>query len=259
MARIISCHFSADKASSFTLRMEPTPYSPTALRNLLGLIRMDWPCPSVTIPISSCVIWPIFSLSVSLPRSVTTAAAEALAGGPAGVIFFFKNVWLSTIPGAASSAPDGTATTVQTASTITICHSFLFGVDTGISLPSILPLVAGYIQILVSLNSNCGPPKAGTWQPAFPRDICKWGPRVAALGGDRKKRAGARVLAGALGLSARLSAAKNTGSAGSAACVPSATAYCTPAGSPDVPHRPDNLCPRDTDTAEANAAGAARR
>jgi len=34
---------------------------------------------------------------------------------------------------------------VQTASTITICHSFLFGVDTGISLPNILPLVAGYI------------------------------------------------------------------------------------------------------------------
>src|SRR5467141_4348690 len=130
---------------------------------------MDWPCPSVTMPISSWVIWPIFSFSVIRARSFSTAAAEALAGGPAGVRFRRKNAWLSTIPGAASSAPDGTATTVQTANTITICQSFLFGVDTGISLPSILPLVAGYIQILVYLNPNCGPLKAGPWQPAFPR------------------------------------------------------------------------------------------
>src|SRR5438552_3162263 len=44
-----------------------------------------------------------------------------------------------------------------------------------------------------------------------------------------------------------LSAAKNTGSAGSAACVPIAPVCCTPVGSPDVPHRRDSLFPRDTD------------
>ena len=152
MARIISCHFSADKASSFTLRMEPTPYSPTALCNLSGLIRMDWPCPSLIMPISSCVIWPIFSFSVIWARSFSTAAAEALAGGPAGVKFRRKNASLSTIQEAASSAPDGTATTVQTASTITICQSLLWGVDTGISFPSILPLEAGYVQISTFLR-----------------------------------------------------------------------------------------------------------
>src|SRR6266403_5340633 len=198
MARIISCHFSADKASSFTLRMEPTPYSPTALRNLWRLIRMDWPCPSVTRPISSCVIWPIFSLSVIWPRSFSTAAAEALAGGPAGVIFFFKNVWLSTMLEAASSAPDGIAAMEQTASTITIWHSFLFGVDTGISLPSILPLAAGYIQFLVSLNSNCGPPKAGTLQPAFLRTFANGTTSCCSAKQSEK----ARVSDGAVGRNA---------------------------------------------------------
>ncbi len=142
MARITSCHFSAVKASSLTLRREPTPYSTTALCNFSGLMRRAWPCPSLTMPISSCVIWPTFSLRVIWPSSFSTAAAEAPAGGPAGVKFRRRNVWLSTIPEAASSAPDGTATAVQTASTITICHSFLCGVFTGISLPSILPLMA---------------------------------------------------------------------------------------------------------------------
>src|SRR6266403_2848728 len=147
MARIISCHFSGDNASSFTFRMEPTPYSPTALCNFSGLIRIDWPRPSVTMPISSCVIWPTFSLSVICPSSFSTAAAETLAGGPAGVILRRKNVWLSTIPEAASSALEGAATTVQTASKITICQSFVFGVVKGVSLPSILPLEAGYSKL----------------------------------------------------------------------------------------------------------------
>src|SRR5439155_16369625 len=111
----------------------------TAFCNFSELIRMDWPCPSLIMPISSCVIWPIFSFSVIWARSFSTAAAEALAGGPAGVKFCRKNASLSTIREAASSAPDGTATTVQTASTITICQSLLCGVDTGISFPSILP------------------------------------------------------------------------------------------------------------------------
>src|SRR5437762_13098687 len=88
---------------------------------------MDWPCPSLIMPISSCVIWPIFSFSVIWARSFSTAAAEALAGGPAGVKYRRKNASLSTIQEAASSAPDGTATTVQTASTITICQSLLWG------------------------------------------------------------------------------------------------------------------------------------
>src|SRR6266852_3116873 len=58
---------------------------------------------------------------------------------------------------------------------------------------------------------------------------------------------------------ADLSAAKNIGSAGSAACVPIAPACCTPVGSPDVPHRRDSLLPSDKDMAAENGAGAAPR
>src|SRR5258707_2370244 len=106
--------------------------------------------------LSGCVIWPIFSLGVIWASSFTTAAAEAPAGGPAGVRFRRKNVGLSTIPEAASSAQDGRGTTVQTASKITICQGFLCGVDTGISLPSILPFEAGYSKFCASENRGCG-------------------------------------------------------------------------------------------------------
>src|SRR5712692_123513 len=155
ISRIISCHLLAGNASSFTLRMEPTPYSPTALRSFSGLIRMDWPCPSVTMPISNCVIWPIFSLSVICASSFSTAAPQMLAGGPAGVILRRKNVWLSTIPNAASSAPEGTVKTVQTASKITICQYFVFRVYKGVSLMSILPRETGYSKFLPSKDADC--------------------------------------------------------------------------------------------------------
>src|SRR5712692_4749593 len=155
ISRIISCHLLAANASSFTLRMEPTPYSPTALCSFSGLIRMDWPCPSVIMPICSCVIWPIFSFGVICESSFSTAAAQALAGGPAGVMLRRKNVWLSTIHEAASSAPEGTATTVQTASKITICQSFAFGVYKGVSLMSILPRETGYSKFQPSKDADC--------------------------------------------------------------------------------------------------------
>ena len=51
------------------------------------------------------------------------------------------------MPEATSSAPEGAAKTVQTASKITICQSFLCGVVKGVSLPSILPLEAGYSKL----------------------------------------------------------------------------------------------------------------
>src|SRR5712691_714532 len=116
---------------------------------------MDGPRPSVTMPICSCVIWPIFSFGVICPSSFSTAAAEALAGGPAGVILRRKNVWLSTIPEAASSAPEGTATTMQTASKITICRCFVFGVYKGVSLTSILPRETEYSKFLPSKDAGC--------------------------------------------------------------------------------------------------------
>src|SRR5467141_1099443 len=227
MARIISCHLSTDKASSFTLMIEPTPYSPTALCSFSGLIRMDWSFPSVIMPISSCVIWPIFSLSVICPSSFSTAAADALAGGPAGVILRCKKVWLSTIPEAALSAPEGTAMTVQTASKITICQCFVFGVFKGFSLPSILPRGGSIIQILAIEKSDCSI-----------RDNCC----LAASSGN---------------WNADLNAAKNIGNVGWAAAAPSVLACCTPVGSSDDPYQRDSLSPRDTDTAAANAAAAA--
>jgi hypothetical protein len=64
---------------------------------------------------------------------------------------------------------------------------------------------------------------------------------------------------GALDRTYRLSAAKNTGSAGSAAGAPNAPACCTPTGIANVPHRQDSLFLRDTDTAGGNAGGAARQ
>src|SRR5882762_5932882 len=130
------------------------------------------------MPISSCVICPIFSLSVIWPSSFSTAAAVARAGGPAGVKFRRKNVWLSTSLEAASSAPDGTAATVQTASTITICQSFPCGVDTCISLPSILPPDAGYLQISRFLNFRMWTPENWHFAKCVPTDICKWELRV---------------------------------------------------------------------------------
>src|SRR5438132_12939829 len=57
---------------------------------------------------------------------------------------------------------------------------------------------------------------------------------------------------------ADLNAAKNIGSAGSGATAPNVLACCTPVGSSDDPYQRDSLSPRDTDTAAANAAAAAR-
>src|SRR3989442_10497900 len=56
-----------------------------------------------------------------------------------------------------------------------------------------------------------------------------------------------------------LNSGGNTGSASLEACVPNAPSCCTPVGSPDAPHRRDNLCLRDTDTAAANVAAGARQ
>src|SRR5260370_21840453 len=58
---------------------------------------------------------------------------------------------------------------------------------------------------------------------------------------------------------ADLSAAKNIGSADSAAFAPISPSCCTPIGSPNVPGRWDSPFPRDTDMAAENGAGAARR
>src|SRR5260370_41970163 len=103
-------------------------------------------------------------------------------------------------------------------------------------------------------------PKSWYLATGVPADICKWDDELLLcepIAKSARKRAQEWRCRGTK--RASLSAAKNTDSAGSAAGVPSATACCTPTGSPDVPHRPDNLGPRGTDTAAANAAVAARR
>ena len=167
------------------------------------------------MPISSCVIWPIFSFSVIWLTSFSTAAAEALAGGPAGVIFRCKNTWLSTMPEATSSAPEGAAKTVQTASKITICQSFLCGVVKGVSLPSILPPEAGYSKLWLLEISNGSLVNSGglaNCREMLMRKIC-------------------------CGEMQRLSLGKNIGSASSAAYGESVSVCCTPVDSPDVPHR----------------------
>src|SRR2546430_11838993 len=51
-----------------------------------------------------------------------------------------------------------------------------------------------------------------------------------------------------------LNSGGNSGSASLEACVPNAPSCCTPVGSPDAPHRRDNLCPPGTDTAAADVA-----
>jgi len=61
------CHF-LRQGFVIHVRWNHSVFANAALRNLSGLIRMDWPCPSVPMPISSCVILAIFSLSVICPR-----------------------------------------------------------------------------------------------------------------------------------------------------------------------------------------------
>src|SRR5258708_23969576 len=103
------------------------------------------------------------------------------------------------------------------------------------------------------------PLKIGTLQPAFPRTFAN-GNHELLLCDTIAKSARERAWVAVTWYEARrLSAAKNTGSAGSAACVLNAPACCTPTGSPDVPHQPDSLFPPDTDTAATSAAAAARR
>src|SRR6266850_622620 len=223
--------------------MEPAPYSPTVLRNLSALIRRSGPVPSVTIPISSCVICPTFSFSVIWARSFSTTAADAAGDGPAGVMLRCKNVWLSTIPAPGLSAPDGRATKMQTTSKITIWLSFRSGVVTGFSLQRILTPRLANAKFRARKNPDGG--LAENWQLA----ICI---EIRAAGGP------SRVGAAAMKQTAAITAAARTDSASSAADGRTSSACCTPADSRDDSHRKDILGLRDTDTAAPSGAAAVR-
>src|SRR5215472_12014336 len=89
------------------------------------------------MPSSNCVICPIFSLSVISRTSLLTFAENALAGGPAGVMFRSKKDWLSTICDEESSAMAPKVTKPQTTKENTILRTRLLNLDT------VLPCQAG--------------------------------------------------------------------------------------------------------------------
>src|SRR5215469_972286 len=89
------------------------------------------------MPSSNCVICPIFSLSVISRTSLLTFAENALAGGPAGVMFRSKKDWLSTICDEESSEMAPKVTRLQTTTLNTILCTRLFDLNT------ILPCQAG--------------------------------------------------------------------------------------------------------------------
>src|SRR5438094_6334259 len=104
MAPTSSCHFADDNARSLTLRTAPTPYSTIALRSFAGLIRRSPSRPSATIPISSCVICPTFSFSVSCATRSRTRCASADFSAGGGPSCCWRNVWLSTVEGACANS-----------------------------------------------------------------------------------------------------------------------------------------------------------
>src|SRR4029079_11521445 len=95
IAEISSCHLSGVSARSFTFRSAPTPYSTRAFRSLSGLMCSSASEPSVTIPISSCVIWPTFSFTLMWARRSRMRCASADASGGSGARCCSRKVWLS--------------------------------------------------------------------------------------------------------------------------------------------------------------------
>src|SRR6266540_3929097 len=131
IAEISSCHFEGDSARSLTLSRAPTPYSTIAFRSLPGLMRSAASCPSVTMPISSCVICPTFSFSVMRPSRSRIRWTSAGGSAGSGTSCCSRNDWLSTMEedaGACEPALHRSASTQAAARTrarITWCRAGL--------------------------------------------------------------------------------------------------------------------------------------